>query len=353
MKKNVSRLLQPNLIWYYILMLLFSAATAAVGYIYLRLNEPLIAILAGAELLITILVFIISRARFSRRKLALMQYVQSATDAVGISVHAGSPFPMAVLHLPESEIIWGNPSFYAVTGLADSTRYQTMEAVVPGFTTDWLREGRTEFPGDQLINGRRYRIYGNYVRSDDDQTTVMLATVYFADMTEMFNIRDEYLRTRPIVSVILIDNYDEMTNNLSDSAISNLDAQINETVTHWIEGCHGICRKLERNRYLLIFENKDFQKLQEGKFSILTTSAPSSVPAALPRQSRSASARTARRLRRTTTSPCSPLRWRFRAAAIRPSSRTATTSRSTADAPRRPSAIPRSRPAWWQARCPS
>ena len=69
MKKNVSRLLQPNLIWYYILMLLFSAATAAVGYIYLRLNEPLIAILAGAELLITILVFIISRARFSRRKL--------------------------------------------------------------------------------------------------------------------------------------------------------------------------------------------------------------------------------------------------------------------------------------------
>ena len=269
MKKNVSRLLQPNLIWYYILMLLFSAATAAVGYIYLRLNEPLIAILAGAELLITILVFIISRARFSRRKLALMQYVQSATDAVGISVHAGSPFPMAVLHLPESEIIWGNPSFYAVTGLADSTRYQTMEAVVPGFTTDWLREGRTEFPGDQLINGRRYRIYGNYVRSDDDQTTVMLATVYFADMTEMFNIRDEYLRTRPIVSVILIDNYDEMTNNLSDSAISNLDAQINETVTHWIEGCHGICRKLERNRYLLIFENKDFQKLQEGKFSIL------------------------------------------------------------------------------------
>lgn len=37
----------------------------------------------------------------------------------------------------------------------------------------------------------------------------------------------------------------------------------------WIEGRHALCRKLERNRYLLIFENRDFQKLQEGKFAIL------------------------------------------------------------------------------------
>lgn len=269
MKKNISRILQPGLLWYCILMLLFSLATAAVGYLYWRLGEPLIAFLALGELAITILVFAVSRVRFKHRKQTLMQYVQSATDSVGVSVHAGSPFPMAVLHLPECEIIWGNPAFYAVTGLADSTRYQTMDAVVPGFTTDWLRDGRTEYPGDQLINGRRYRIYGNYVRSDDDQTTVMLATVYFADMTEMFNIRDEFIRTRPIISVILIDNYDEMTGNLSDGAVSNLDAQINEAVMRWIEGRHALCRKLERNRYLLIFENRDFQKLQEGKFAIL------------------------------------------------------------------------------------
>ena len=285
MKKNVSRLLQPGVVWYCIVMLLFSVATAIVGYYELKAGTAYAVILASGELLITALVFAVSRIRFARRKQALMQYVQSATDAVGISVHAGSPFPMAVLHLPECEIVWGNPAFYTITGLADSTRYQTMQAVVPGFTTDWLREGRTEFPGDQLINGRRYRIYGNYVRSDDDQTTVMLATVYFADMTEMFNIRDEYIRTRPIVSVILIDNYDEMTNNLSDSAVSNLDAQINETVTKWIEGRHGLCRKVERNRYLLLFEAKDFQQLQEGKFSVLdsirTVVSPTGIAATI------------------------------------------------------------------------
>ena len=259
MKKHVSRLLQPGVIWYSIVLLAFSAAAAALDQFYL----------AGAELLVTIVVFAVSRARFAHRKRALIEYVQSATDSVGVSVHAGSPFPMAVLHLPEAEIVWGNPDFYAITGLTDATRYQTMDAIIPSFTTDWLREGRSELAGDQMISGRRYRIYGNYVRSEEEETTVKLATIYFADMTEMFNIRDQYLRSRPIVSIVLIDNYDELTNSLSDGKISNLDAQINETIQTWLGDRHALLRKIERNRYLVVFESKDLAALQAEKFSLL------------------------------------------------------------------------------------
>lgn len=259
MKKPVSRLLYPNTIWYFAIMLLFVAAAAALKQYYL----------AGGALFITAIAFFISRARFSRRKHQLMSYVQTATDAAGISVHAGSAFPMAVIRLPENEIIWGNPSFFGITGLSDTACYQTLDAVIPGFSTSWLREGRSELPGDQIIDGRRYRIYGNYVKSEDDAMTVQLATVYFADMTEMFNIRDEFLRTRPVVSIILVDNYDELTGNLSDSAVSTLDAQINDVVTGWTAGLDALCRKIERNRYLLIFESKDLARLQEARFSIL------------------------------------------------------------------------------------
>ena len=259
MKKPISRLLYPNTIWYIAAMLLFVAAAAAFRQYYL----------AAGAFAVTLIVFIVSRVHFASRKRQLMSYVQTATDSVGISVHAGSAFPMAVIRLPENEIIWGNPSFFSITGLSDTACYQTLDAVIPGFSTSWLREGRSELPGDQMIGGRRYRIYGNYVRSEDDATTVQLATVYFADMTEMFNIRDEFLRTRPVVSIILIDNYDELTGNLSDSAVSTLDAQINDVVTTWVSGLEALCRKIERNRYLLIFENKSLAHLQEARFSIL------------------------------------------------------------------------------------
>ena len=60
---------------------------------------------------------------------------------------------MAVIRLPENEIIWGNPSFFTITGLSDTACYQTLDAVVPGFSTSWLREGRSELPGDQIIGG--------------------------------------------------------------------------------------------------------------------------------------------------------------------------------------------------------
>ena len=104
-------------------------------------------------------------------------------------------------------------------------------------------------------------------------------------MTEMFNIRDEFVRTRPVVAVVLIDNYDELMNNLSDSAVANLNAQINETVSKWIGGAHALSRKIERNRYLLVFENSALEKLQNGKFSVLesirTIVNPSGVAATI------------------------------------------------------------------------
>lgn len=144
MNKHVSKLLQPGVFWYCLILLAFAVAAALLDQYYL----------AAGELVVTVIAMVVSRLLFIRRRNALMQYVQSATDAEGISVHAGSPFPMAVIRLPEGEIIWGNEGFYAITGLSDGCRYQTLESVVPGFTTGWLREGRNELPGDQLIGTR-------------------------------------------------------------------------------------------------------------------------------------------------------------------------------------------------------
>ena len=103
MKKPVGRLLYPNTGWYFAAMLLFTAAAAAVGQYYPCGRR---AVASRSSCLSSAV------PGFRRRKRQLMSYVQTATDSVGISVHAGSAFPMAVIRLPENEIIWGNPSFF-------------------------------------------------------------------------------------------------------------------------------------------------------------------------------------------------------------------------------------------------
>ena len=275
MNKKLTRLLEPGMGLYFLVLLLFAGAAVWVKQYYV----------AAAEGLVIVLLFVHNRMASGRRKKALMSYIQSTTDSLGTAFKTGSPFPMAVIKMSDSEIVWGNASFYQISGLRDSFLHQKMEDVVPRFSTRWLAEGRTECSQDVELRGRRYRVYGNLIRSEDEHASLLLATLYLVDMTEMFNVRDEYIRTRPIVSVILVDNYDELTNNLPDSAISSLDARINDRISGWCENLGGLLRKLERNRYLLIFEAKDLPRLQEGKFSILddirAITNPSGVAATL------------------------------------------------------------------------
>jgi c-di-AMP phosphodiesterase-like protein len=85
----------------------------------------------------------------------------------------------------------------------------------------------------------------------------------------LYLVRDEYIRSRPVVGIILIDNYEELIKNLTESAISNLNARINEVITSWAEDYHGMLRRLERNRFLLVVEKQDLDRAVEGKFPLL------------------------------------------------------------------------------------
>lgn len=69
----------------------------------------------------------------------------------------------------------------------------------------------------------------------------MLAILFFSDLTELYLVRDEYIRSRPVMSIILIDNYEELTKNLTEGAISTLNAQIDSTITGWTEQYKRVC----------------------------------------------------------------------------------------------------------------
>lgn len=83
--------------------------------------------------------------------------------------------------------------------------------------------------------------------------------LYWVDLTELLNVRDEYELSRPVVSIILVDNYDELTSNLPDKSISSLSAKLDDAITAWVSN-EGILRKLERNRYLFLFEQRDLPR---------------------------------------------------------------------------------------------
>ena len=274
MNRKLGRLLRPGMGSYFFVMAAFCAATVLEGN-YL---------LATAEASVTLLIFTLYITNRNRRDRQIQKYIQEASNTLEATSQGESPLPAVLTRLGDGGIIWANHQFSELTGYADTMMEQQLEEVLPEFSTEWLASGKTECPQDVTLNGRRYRVYGTTIRAEDNRGT-MLGVLYFVDLTELYQIRDEYVRSRPVVSIILIDNYEELTKNLTESAISSLNAKLGDAITAWTEGYSGLLRKLERNRYLFVFEKRDLEQAIEDKFSLLENiheiTSPSGVPASV------------------------------------------------------------------------
>ena len=274
MNRKLGRLLEPGMDLFFVVMLIFSAASMIAGA----------GALALTELVITGVLYGYYQYSKLKRRRELEAFIQSATNTLGNTDGGKTPFPMALVRMGDGALIWANDGFVDLSGFRDKLHEQKITDLMPEFKMDWLVSGKREYPGDVGVNGRRYRIFGTTVRADDPSKT-MLAALYFTDLTDLYLIRDEYIRSRPVVSIILIDNYEELTKNLTESATSNLNASLNEAITAWAEGYHGLLRRMERNRYLLIFEKRDLNDAIANKFSILeqmhSVTNPSGVAASI------------------------------------------------------------------------
>lgn len=258
LEKKIEKLLNPSAGLYFLVLLCFGIAAALLGQY----------ILAGVELAITLVMFVVYLLFRNHRRNQLQAFIQDAVEKNDGIRGAVSPFPMAVLRLADGGIIYTNDSFIQLTGFRDVLVERNIGDFLPEFDTQWLTSGKSEYPFDVTIHNNRYRVYGSMIHAGQSND-VPLGVLYFADLTELYQVRDEYIRSRPVVSIILVDNYDELTRNMTEAAISGLNARINNTIMKWAQNYHGILRRLEKNRFLLVFEKRDLKQAMASKFSIL------------------------------------------------------------------------------------
>ena len=257
MDRHLKRLLRNEAYLYCFVLFAFAGAALIYRYYWIA-----IAMASAAAILV---LFTIFSSRQRQRSIAA--YVQTSVDTLSTSAAVSAPFPIATVRLSDGEILWHNRQLQKAVGTRESQVGQSLEEVFPGLKLDWLRSGKTEDSEDQTLRERRFRTMGFIPKQADGSQNI--AALMWVDSTELLTTRDEYLRSRPVVSIILIDNYDELTNNLTDSAVSTLNAALNERINTWAEKIGGLLRKLERNRFLFIFEAKDLFRITEGKFSLL------------------------------------------------------------------------------------
>ena len=258
MNKKLGHLIHPGMGIYFAVMAFFSLCALVMEY----------TVLALAEIIVTVVLFVFYTLRRYRRHHQLQQYLQTIPGAIESVSQGECPFPMVMIRLGDGGIVWANEQFIELTGFSDTMLVPTIHGVLPEFSVDWLSDRKTEAPYDVELNGRRYRVYGTTHRAGDPAGSI-LGVLYFSDLTRLYQVRDEYIRSRPVVAILLIDNYEELTKNLNESAISSFNAKLNEVIIGWSEQYHGLFRKLERSRYLFVFEKRHLNHAIDNKFSLL------------------------------------------------------------------------------------
>ncbi|MDD5932447.1 MAG: DHH family phosphoesterase [Oscillospiraceae bacterium] len=261
--KKLSRLLEPNLKLYFLCMAAFCLAAVTVNVK-----------LAAAEAVVTALLYFCFSRSSKKRRQSVLQYIDSVTgsvDSASKSTLVNSPLPIMVFRPDAGEIIWSNENFLQLAGVREHLFEMRLEDAVPDFPVAWLLEGKQECPERVIMNGRRFRVYGSMVRAKNRGSANLVATTYWVDTTEADEAKSLYTATRPVVAILMVDNYDDLMKACPDAQRSAIQAQIDEKIDAWTSAAKGLLFKTQRDRYLFVFEEQYYDHFVEEKFSVLDT----------------------------------------------------------------------------------
>ena len=261
--KKIKRLAEPGIGIYLFFLALFAAASLFFRQYYL----------AAAEGVVFLVLFIYALAARRSREKQLSAYIESITydtENAKNSTLLHFPLPIAVFRMDDSGIVWGNEMFFRLFGEKKARMDLRIVDLLPDFTGKWLMDGQSLYPGLVELQGRKYQLHGNLIRSDrPGEDAAFMGITYWVDVTEYDDIRLRYENTRPIPGVIIIDNFDEMSRNQPERVRNEIRDAVEDRLHHWCASYNAILRRYDRDRYLVLIEKQDLEKMKRDKFSII------------------------------------------------------------------------------------
>ncbi len=97
----------------------------------------------------------------------------------------------------------------------------------------------------------------------------ILYTIYLIDETMVKTYIKENQEQRLVVGLLYIDNYEEALESIDEVRRSLLIALVDRKINKHMQGIDAIIKKLEKDKYIVIFKQKYLPQLQNNRFSLL------------------------------------------------------------------------------------
>ncbi len=114
---------------------------------------------------------------------------------------------------------------------------------------------------------RTFDIYTSFCETKNN--TVDTALLCFVETTQYQNLEATLQEQKTVVSLLFLDNYEEVIETLDESRLPILTALIDRKLNNFASSVEGIVKKFEKDRYIFVFSQKQLEILKEKKFELL------------------------------------------------------------------------------------
>lgn len=93
--------------------------------------------------------------------------------------------------------------------------------------------------------------------------------LYLFDNTESIRIAEMYEDEKPVLAIIYLDNYEEISRNMGDNIKSSFNSLITSTLNKWADDYHFYIKRTSQDRFFAVLTQKTLRLLENSKFEIL------------------------------------------------------------------------------------
>lgn len=220
-------------------------------------------ILAG--LLLLAAAYLISRdvtEHENRLSLQENEKTKESEEFESVTKHAifNMPYPLVMLD-KNGVITWQNSHFGKIVGQLN--RNTKLSEIIPAINLNELEKA------NEFNVSYKDRYYA--VRSDRilDHGKVDRYIVYMLDITESHALLKAYNKETLSVMLVFVDNLDEVKSGGDEALRTKVQSTVDTTIVDYFTGYNGIVRKYESDKYLVVTDRENFEKIKLKKFDIL------------------------------------------------------------------------------------
>jgi len=184
--------------------------------------------------------------------------------------------PYAILD-DEGKILWMNNQFIKVSG-RDKAYQKSITGIFTTITRQVIEQANDEPYSIHLEHNERFYEAAlqklSFSQDGGEQLLALsgeesLTALLLFDETDLMHYRKINDDERLVVALVYIDNYEETIDEVEDVKRSLLTAVIDRKISRFFSDINAIVRKVEKDKYFIVFQQQYMAQLEEGKFSLL------------------------------------------------------------------------------------